>query len=138
MTKDPIGFDGGDVNLYAYVGNNPIDQKDPSGLWAYSGNYCGPDWTGGKKESYTPGHKYTPATNALDSCCSRHDKCYYICRKASPCDSNERGKCMRKCDRALAKCSSNAGNKYSEPLWWWMEFNDNQQVGPDAKDCCKK
>jgi RHS repeat-associated protein len=30
--KDPIGFAGGDRNLYGYVGNNPIDSFDPSGL----------------------------------------------------------------------------------------------------------
>jgi len=29
---DPIGFEGGDVNLYAYVGNNPIKRVDPWGL----------------------------------------------------------------------------------------------------------
>jgi len=32
LTKDPIGFAGGDVNLYAYVGNNPVNWVDPSGL----------------------------------------------------------------------------------------------------------
>jgi len=29
---DPIGFAGGDVNLYAYVGNNPPNRVDPLGL----------------------------------------------------------------------------------------------------------
>jgi RHS repeat-associated protein len=31
--KDPIGFDGGDSNIYAYVSNDPINYLDVSGLW---------------------------------------------------------------------------------------------------------
>lgn len=32
MQPDPIGTDGG-INLYAYVGNDPVNLADPSGLW---------------------------------------------------------------------------------------------------------
>src|SRR5262249_6689500 len=31
-SQDPLGFAGGDVNLYRYVHNGPSDGKDPSGL----------------------------------------------------------------------------------------------------------
>ena len=31
-TKDPIGFAGGDTNLYGYVANDPVNWTDPSGL----------------------------------------------------------------------------------------------------------
>jgi RHS repeat-associated protein len=31
VSEDPIGFDSGDVNFYAYVGNNPVNANDPSG-----------------------------------------------------------------------------------------------------------
>ena len=37
ISEDPIGFDGGDVNLYAYCGNNPINFADPFGLEAEQG-----------------------------------------------------------------------------------------------------
>jgi RHS repeat-associated protein len=32
LNEDPIGFDGGDPNLYRYVGNSPINGYDPTGL----------------------------------------------------------------------------------------------------------
>ncbi|MCP4679918.1 MAG: RHS repeat-associated core domain-containing protein, partial [Deltaproteobacteria bacterium] len=32
MSVDPIGFEAGDVNLYRYVGNEPISLVDPTGL----------------------------------------------------------------------------------------------------------
>jgi RHS repeat-associated protein len=33
MTRDPMGYGGG-VNLYGYVGNNPVNRVDPLGLSA--------------------------------------------------------------------------------------------------------
>ena len=32
LSEDPLGFEAG-VNFYAYVSNNPINRKDPSGLF---------------------------------------------------------------------------------------------------------
>jgi RHS repeat-associated protein len=32
LQRDPIKFEGGDTNLYAYVGNDPVNYVDPSGL----------------------------------------------------------------------------------------------------------
>ncbi|MBI5674455.1 MAG: RHS repeat protein [Nitrospirae bacterium] len=33
ISEDPIRLDGGDVNFYAYVGNDPVRFKDPTGEW---------------------------------------------------------------------------------------------------------
>ncbi len=32
LQRDPIGFAGGDMNLYGYVLNNPVNTLDPLGL----------------------------------------------------------------------------------------------------------
>ena len=32
ISEDPLGFDGGDVNLYVYSGNNPVLLVDPTGM----------------------------------------------------------------------------------------------------------
>jgi RHS repeat-associated protein len=32
ISEDPSGFEGGDTNLYAYVGGNPVNFNDPFGL----------------------------------------------------------------------------------------------------------
>jgi RHS repeat-associated protein len=32
LSEDPSGFDGGDANLYRYVGNSPTNFVDPTGL----------------------------------------------------------------------------------------------------------
>lgn len=37
ISEDPIGFAGG-INVYAYVGGNPMMLVDPSGLYAGYGN----------------------------------------------------------------------------------------------------
>ena len=34
MGQDPIGFGGGDANLYRYVGNSPLNGIDPTGLFS--------------------------------------------------------------------------------------------------------
>ena len=36
LQEDPIGFISGDLNIYRYVGSNPVLSKDPSGLVAIS------------------------------------------------------------------------------------------------------
>jgi RHS repeat-associated protein len=39
ISEDPIGFGGGDVNLFGYVSNNPMNAVDPSGLYEKDVHY---------------------------------------------------------------------------------------------------
>jgi RHS repeat-associated protein len=39
IAEDPLEFGGGDSNLQAYVGNNPIDYSDPTGLLCLAGGF---------------------------------------------------------------------------------------------------
>jgi RHS repeat-associated protein len=41
ISEDPIGFAGGDVNLYGYVANSPVNRGDPLGLIDYGGAVIG-------------------------------------------------------------------------------------------------
>lgn len=71
ISEDPIGFAGGDVNLFAYVKNKPINRKDPRGLddadreWEERFNPRSPDrnaWYWSNNES-------------ADNQCDRKPKC---------------------------------------------------------------
>jgi len=57
-TRDPLLFSGGQANLYAYAGNDPIGRRDESGLFSigFSG-YAGVG--GGAKLSWEPGKGFS-------------------------------------------------------------------------------
>lgn len=46
FSEDPIGLDAGDPNLYRYVGNDPVNGADPSGLGWRNSIIVGADWSG--------------------------------------------------------------------------------------------
>jgi len=57
ISEDPIGFRGGDWNLYAYVRNNPVRYRDPMGLYILEYTHPDPECIqlGGRKDECGPG-----------------------------------------------------------------------------------
>jgi RHS repeat-associated protein len=49
-SKDPTRFDGGQVNFYVYLGDDPVNSVDPTGFWGGGGESGG----GGSSGSYGP------------------------------------------------------------------------------------
>lgn len=39
LARDPVLYSGGQSNLYAYVGNNPVAMRDPLGLWCVGASF---------------------------------------------------------------------------------------------------
>jgi RHS repeat-associated protein len=117
ITQDPIGLLGG-ANFYAYVEGNPTEGVDPRGLVAIHGNWCGPDWTGGQKESYSKARDvngyYKNPIDPLDSFCQKHDRNYEQCRINYPCEKTDRKACMSLADRELQK----SANEYASSQPW--------------------
>jgi RHS repeat-associated protein len=76
VNEDPLGFDGGDVDLYAYAGNDPTDNVDPLGesslcpsfiqtcnpapqsgsATSSRGNMSFPRWSNLPHRTHPPGH----------------------------------------------------------------------------------
>jgi RHS repeat-associated protein len=138
LNRDPIEERGG-LNLYGYVENNPVNAIDPLGLFKIYGNWCGPDWTGGRKEAYTPrppGYYRTPI-NELDSACEKHDICYYQCRDDHPCDGEMRSQCFRTCDRALTSSANLFGGFSGKVIAVAIDRPGKRDPERDNSSCCQ-
>jgi len=78
-TKDPLGFDGGDWNLYRYVGNSAVDLVDYFGLQPQLGKpkskHPGRRPPSQKQPRYpvSPGQIVGPAKNILSGCFGSKD-----------------------------------------------------------------
>ena len=119
ISRDPIQLKGG-TNVFQYA-PNPTGWVDPLGLVKIHGNWCGPDWTGGRKEPYNRAldrnNHYAAPLGRLDTACRVHDMCFAQCRVDNACNGTGRENCMIRCDNVLVAASQaipeNDPNSYS-------------------------
>lgn len=94
----------GGINVFQYA-PNPTGWIDPLGLARIHGNWCGPDWTGGRVEQYSTvndrNNHYAEPVSLLDAVCQRHDKCYERCRINNRCSGTTKYNCMVTCNDVL-------------------------------------
>jgi RHS repeat-associated protein len=121
--NDPIRFKAGDVNLYRFVANNPVNGADPLGLWQHYGNWGGPGWTNGtdiwgEDDNFPRSGDlgYRPPIDARDQEYYFHDTCLRECARIH-CPS-DRQKCRKQCDLDLAAGLEALGGKFGNT---WFE-----------------
>jgi RHS repeat-associated protein len=155
-TFDPLGLAAG-INGYVYVDNAPTMYSDPEGLmgsrgnpkdhqpgFIVHGNWCGPDWTGGRRHPYqpAPGGYYLPPTDYTDAACDRHDKCFAMCRYMNKCDRDARSTCMASCNADLAnaqRLGAGSGTSVSRSVAIWTGMQFSPDSGPNDASCpCEK
>jgi RHS repeat-associated protein len=69
LSEDPLEFEGGDANLYRYVGNSPVTYIDPDGLGILPSDLSGlgPQWTHDPTHQDPNGDRYrNPDGDYLD------------------------------------------------------------------------
>ena len=105
LTRDPIGYQESDWNLYEYVRSKPTLTRDPNGLWCWpwsTGPGCG-TWSCVLKKNRTE----------CMSCCNRvgrpdRKKCSADCDAKFPKDCPNGGcsisSCQRKCNNGMKAC----------------------------------
>ena len=109
--KDPIGFDGGDTNLYGYVANDPVNNLDPSGLAKiYFPGLGQCPVVGDSSTSYTlccfTGSKLKTPKDRCECVCalSSDSRCSDACEKCFSLDKKDRCECFCSFTQNPKKC----------------------------------
>jgi RHS repeat-associated protein len=133
-SRDPIEEKGG-INLYAFVGNNPIDMWDELGeRGGGSRKWClakGKPWAWVEKENgeipppdgcSAPGALPGEPDNPTGKCsflgaCNTHDKCYSNCSKSrKDCDTDFYNNMVAACEKCANARNANGTRVYSSRL----------------------
>jgi hypothetical protein len=130
----PLGFDAGDANLYRYVGNDPVNATDPTGLYTLK-------WHG----TWTPAQK-TRVLNGFSQVSARVGALLAMIdaekNSLSACELQTLGPDLDKLRAILSKIDKNMGNNnyvidvYHEKMGyrWSPNTNTNTYMSMDGDD----
>jgi len=129
VKTDPIRLAGG-INLYAYISNNPANNRDPEGL------YCG----SGSTEMIVPDKPYG---YNFEQPCWHHDRCYGNCSKTKrQCDKEFHLRMRNICSRyyatfpnnKFAECNRTADTYYAAVVFLGQNPWRTAQCANNCKD----
>ncbi len=122
LSQDPIGFDGGDENLYRYVLNGPLRHTDPTGLKpSIPGSYfdnvrdaCKEIYDWWKKPTPPPTNP-PPSDEKTVEICNNAVKSKNNCAVDFPNDPKKRQDCMESWQRTIDQCKSTLPHNTKKP-----------------------
>jgi RHS repeat-associated protein len=93
--KDPIGFDGGQTNVYVYVRNDPVNDSDPDGLLSDACKEC----------RIRVGNKHD-LKGCFTDCLGRYDMCMSQGRGCGAAPPNLKRQCEQEYRDCRQRCNA--------------------------------
>ncbi|CAN5599630.1 hypothetical protein BH10ACI1_BH10ACI1_00460 [soil metagenome] len=134
ISEDPIGFSGGDVNLFGYVSNNPVSRIDPFGLQDTDVIILNSPPFNNPESKHTPlSYNFGCSNSGLGlGGLADFSRNYSDMRTANTVGADKFFHCMANCQSSR---KGSMGNLISNAIGEGREYFDEYIKGDSRKDC---